>query len=610
MELNRNNSHKKMDLDNILLRFKVGAFGILAGLNMALFSGAGVLPPLQAYAAEDTIKGDSELTDAERMEPANLPDYVSHTVLYRVNEEREQDGLPRLKSVEEITRGDLEKYLKILDITILDDVDLDWVNDCKNIQELRINVRDDRDCRAFDSVDFSKFTDLETLNIYRLYSGDFPDYEPVEGILFDEANYGFILEMPSLKNLTYKHDEYDVYADPKFLYDLSNMPNMEDMTCTVDIESIDYTKIGTEGNLKELTLVGDASTVAISLRPEEKEDLIRRGINLNIINRKNNREEISERVDEVNRKLDLYVSEINLREDMTEAEKRNAILVYVIDLLEYDSEVAEQLRDENYVETDQDKTEKHQKFYKDGYLYGAIEGDSQICGNYAGLFQAFAERSGLESYILVSRTHAYNLVKVGNKYVVVDPTSVDATRISYTINRTENVDKGDGTVETVTESTRYEGPSEIIQNFPEMAEENIKYMGMDMKDIPSDDTSYQTLNLPEGIQLYRLDGDDKKPMIEGIFEIIVDNKWVFIIGGAALMGILGAIKTIQAINRSKAASRMRFYPDDGYYGNYESSSYNDRYSDSRRRRNDRYNSRRNNRNRPGSQLDENDFGEW
>lgn len=76
------------------------------------------------------------------------------------------------------------------------------------------------------------------------------------------------------------------------------------------------------------------------------------------------------------------------------------------------------------------------------------------------------------------------------------------------------------------------------------------------------------------------------------------------------MGILGAIKTIQAINRSKAANRMRFYPDDGYYGNYGSSSYNDRYSDSRRRRNDRYNSRRNNRNRPGSQLDENDFGEW
>ena len=40
MELKKNNSHQNMDIENIIRRFRFGAFGLMAGLNFALFSGS------------------------------------------------------------------------------------------------------------------------------------------------------------------------------------------------------------------------------------------------------------------------------------------------------------------------------------------------------------------------------------------------------------------------------------------------------------------------------------------------------------------------------------------------------------------------------------------
>ena len=120
---------------------------------------------------------------------------------------------------------------------------------------------------------------------------------------------------------------------------------------------------------------------------------------------------------------DEIIRSFNLDESATDEEKINAVLIYCLENLEYDSEVASLLDSGRRDEVD------YSAFYAEGSLYGALENDSQICGNYAALMKALLHRLGIDSYYLTSENHAWNLVEVDGEYYYYDATWLDQQMI-------------------------------------------------------------------------------------------------------------------------------------------------------------------------------------
>ena len=99
-------------------------------------------------------------------------------------------------------------------------------------------------------------------------------------------------------------------------------------------------------------------------------------------------------LEKVNDKLDAIVCSLNIEDSESDKEKLDKILIYVMESLEYDKEIASiDLSEENW------PVEKARKFYENGFLYGALEKDSAICGNYAALFMALCRRCNIKSIV-------------------------------------------------------------------------------------------------------------------------------------------------------------------------------------------------------------------
>ena len=589
MDLKINKNHHNMDIKELFERFKIGAFGIAMGLNMALFSGAGVLPPLQAYAAEGKApKNQDELTDAERKELANLPDEVSFLIVQSINDERKKAGLPGIEE-EDITRGDLEKYLKNTFIIVKEDTDLAWLNDCRNIESIDFRLRGPNTTKNFEDVDFSNFNNLRSLSIVRRNIEDEPN--PAG---FDKTHYGFILDIPNLEELQYL-DGTQSPVSQELLSEISNKQGLCGLTMTIRRDPIDYTQIGLNG-LERFTIRGSPDTIVMSLTPIELKDMEDRGIKVNIVDASD--EDRRERVNEVNRKLEDITNELELRGDLTEKEKRNRIAKYVIVNLTYDPESARRQKEaeelgEDYQEYEDEMERNQELFYKEGVLYGALESDTQICGNYAALFQALAERAGLESYMISSGDHVFNLVKIDGKYVVIDPTAIDGTTITYIFESREQLEASSrkkGTIEETENDVRLiQGAADIFEENPDNPEEYIKWLNVDPSEVlnvPEGDAHY-IASLPEGVEIIPLEGeveadiqhDEETPEVtkteeaeeieevgeakekanqkkstkkEQLYAIKFKNKKViFIATGATIMGMLVAIAALKANSKRK-----------------------------------------------------------
>ncbi|MCR5186531.1 MAG: hypothetical protein K6D97_05400 [Clostridia bacterium] len=200
MELKKDNSHQKMDIENIIRRFKFGAFGVMAGLNFALFSGASVLPPLEVSAAEAGPNFDyNQLTEFERMQSANLPKGIGRDVLNYINEQRRKDGLPEIADEDSVIRRDLERSFRSGIIIVNKNSDLKWLNDCKNLDKLVIKFQGDKASEALDKVDFKNLRNLNELHI--IVDMDEP-YSRNKENTFNKENFGTILDAALLSQFT------------------------------------------------------------------------------------------------------------------------------------------------------------------------------------------------------------------------------------------------------------------------------------------------------------------------------------------------------------------------------------------------------------------------
>ena len=293
-------------------------------------------------------------------------------------------------------------------------------------------------------------------------------------------------------------------------------------------------------DFKKLTFLDDLNfgdslpyDIAIRFSSEDYKTLVNNDVSIAA-----NNPVIIDKVVEINDKLDGIVKGLGLNDDSTDEEKLNAILIYTLDNLTYDEDVSEALVNGN-------ADGLADEFYKEGYLYGALEMDSAICGNYSALVEALANRVKLNSHILNSNNHAWNLVSVeGNNYYV------DATWLDGKVKDKEVVsDKYDEQGRLVSRTISYDSMSaqDVIKegNGTELdwyMEDPTKIDDIDQKN------SHVAVDVPTYIEIKPINeqSDSKEEASTGIVDI-TDNKYEvksgdnnWIIAGGALVGILAA----------------------------------------------------------------------
>ena len=113
---------------------------------------------------------------------------------------------------------------------------------------------------------------------------------------------------------------------------------------------------------------------------------------------------------------ELYDNEI-LKKSMSDKEKSMAISKYIAQNAKYDAKVAASLAGPFSISsTAGSRVHNPLGFY---------EGWDIVCDAYAGLYNAFMWELGIESYIVTSRTHAWNLAHLDGKWYHSDVTYSD-----------------------------------------------------------------------------------------------------------------------------------------------------------------------------------------
>lgn len=209
-----------------------------------------------------------------------------------------------------------------------------------------------------------------------------------------------IFEPESLENMNSSH------------VDSINMPMA--INTDIDFMKLDY--------LKNIVIrYEDSYDVAISLNTSEYNYLTNHGTNILFKN-------LDDKADYLKacKKIDDILTEINIDESLPFDKKMDIIIVYILNHFIYDKVVADRSLEDD-MSTDNSYEAYKMQFYKKGFLYGALEMDSQLCGNYAALTEALIDRimEPDNSYFLTSENHAWNLIKNGNSLYYLDTTWMD-----------------------------------------------------------------------------------------------------------------------------------------------------------------------------------------
>ena len=123
----------------------------------------------------------------------------------------------------------------------------------------------------------------------------------------------------------------------------------------------------------------------------------------------------------------------NINSKMNDIEKEAVIVKYISDSIDYDYEEPE-------------------KFFERNDFYSSFITGKGVCDNYANMFNILANLSNMESYTarsvsknLFSQNHAWNVVKIDNKFYHLDITWYDQTKSNQYINvSTKSIDTSHG----------------------------------------------------------------------------------------------------------------------------------------------------------------------
>lgn len=178
-------------------------------------------------------------------------------------------------------------------------------------------------------------------------------------------------------------------------------------------------------NLKEITLVSCPNVRNSSVLVElSKLSVIRIDdyapiwLTKEIFENSNKDNNLLEETDDIKQeiiKLDTIADTLVPDKSISDAEKVEIITLYVLNKLNYDPDVINKV--DNYKEL--------VIKYNADPVTTTLENSTGICTSYACLFQALANRVGLDTYQLFSDVHTWNMVKENGEYYCVDATFLD-----------------------------------------------------------------------------------------------------------------------------------------------------------------------------------------
>ncbi len=365
MKLKVNKNHKKADVSKMSLGKKVGL--TLGGIGIAAFLFSGCC--FQCFIPWTTD--------------------IPHTYEYSVRGS---------KSPICIYDGDLEELTE-LELQIKEGKDLSWLNKCINLQELTLKFDKDNN-------DTTCLKDIQKLNNLK----SFIIKSSTDEIIFDSNNFSF-LDINSISKLTLEGvslncEFLEKFINLKYLSISDNLFN----TC------IDFSKFS---KLEVLDFQNNhVYDIAMFLNNDSCEHIFW-DKNIKVLYNSDEGFDLEKICDDIR----FSISDFAIN-SLSDREKLDYVLIEVLNYLDYDPNL--------YKVEAQGDDAHYNRYYKEGRLYGALvfPEDSYgkaICGNYAALFTALANRIGLEAYYISGVGHAFNLVKIDGQYYYTDPTWLDET---------------------------------------------------------------------------------------------------------------------------------------------------------------------------------------
>ena len=583
MEFQTNSNHKKIDLRNIdvskkkRLPIQIGA----VVLSLALLSGCGKTST-DSFENESSFNNETTVSDSVDVTADNsLPDGFtiegekdSFTIVeHQPNEEitissylygvEFDDG--RVVSGRTYTYDDLA-HISSCYIIVQDDGDYDYLNYMTGLKNLSITDLSSGD--RFKNIDGSRFPSGISIDITTPYHIG----------IFDEEHFGFLKDISSIDTLTLGSENTSLNMDSSYIQSLRNVHNLKlglDLNSNFQYSDLTY--------LDSLEFLSKPYDTAMYFSNEMIEELEGAGVKVQADN--------MARLREINQKIREIALGLNILEDADDQTKLNGVLTYVLNALTYDPEVKAII-----AETGSGDDNKSKEFYRDGHLTAAFEDPTQICGNYAALTYVLCREVGLDVYNLTSYNHGWNAVKVGDYYYYVDSTWLDGVTINHSIAHREDTENGYSIVyefiSQPAEEIFTEGNQEIINQLPWYMEDPT-----DFGDVENDKESHDPISVPVGLELVPIPREESSVELENMIEdtslddsnieediedisdkkvkITIDGK-VFIIGGAALVGILSALGVGVLIHKKKEKKRLERLRRQNYYNDFSSfGSYDD-----------------------------------
>lgn len=578
MEIKTNNEHLQADLKKI----KKGARKLLLGTTLALSLYSGAKVDAADLNNQTVISEDASITDVSLDTVVPIPS----TFLYDVKSASSAQS-------DTITVRDLQN-IKYLTLTLYDNSPLDWLNYCTNLDEI-ICINHSDDLSSFQTI--RNLPSLRAFSITNMYEN--------KDVTFKKEDFAFLENTSSLQNLSL----INIGIEPNFIENLTSLRSLN-INCSDLNDKIDYSKLTFLDKLS-FGLMGPYN-IAVNFTNSDYNNLINNNVQIEA------KEGVMDQVLAINNQLNEIINSLNISENASDQEKLDAILVYVLNNLDYDENVS------NAILMNMETDNLSKPFYEGGYLYGALEKDSAICGNYSALVSALAKRLNLNTAFLTSDTHAWNLVTVEGNYYYVDATWLDSQKVSvqqnhYRYDEQGNVTGYDITFESVPSSeminsgetdqlTWYlENPSEVpsidknnahnANNLPSyieitpleetppeelatmLQEEQIaNEQEIDQVENIQPETDLETIQTEEVQETELQTEEETEEETEEIvldvtnkkFKIKINNK-VFIVTGGVLVGLATALGTAVAINKKKKRKKKKKRPtpyNNNYYSSY------------------------------------------
>ena len=473
-------------------------FGNLSKLGLSfvlLTSGSNI-----AYAKDNYNSLSS--TDSESYTIENIDDLMSsynnafdfQPVFISSNQLKKQ-VLEAIEKVDPATRthgfitvGGLRK-LESLSIDFIDGEDLSFLNYCSNLKKLKISG----DVMGSGIIQLNK---LKTLDIDVSYT----DFEYLKFIVNSKNKIDLSID-------TIQSFHADLLPYYKNINSLSLRVNH---TTNVDFKKLFF--------LSHLKLYGLKYDLPIRFSKSDYLQLLESGVDVKIEDLYGN--DCSEDFYEIDNKLNTIVANLSVSEDSSFDEKMDSILLYVLENCIYEPSL---------IGMDLDISDVRD-FYKDGYLSGYFNSDTQICGNYSALTNALAYRLGIDSYMMGSKKHAWSLMELDGDYYFYDATILDNKKVTIEYNK------------------EYKLSSDVIRdNIPSEKEKltwykiNYDEFGIYRHKHDTDLEMHNPIDLPYFISIEQIDDDQN--VILTLFSKGTKNS--FILSKKQLFGMLSCTGLVQ-----------------------------------------------------------------